>query len=567
MQFFYLYANTNIKKKEGRMNMKKAIAFLLSAAMMLSLAACGTPPAAPSQSVTPGNTPSVPPATTSTQPTAEQTLYLYDDANNGQRVEFPWYNLRLPCILMYRSLVVANPTETAWEPDMAKSYTISDDGLTYTFVLQDGLKWSDGEALTAEDIVWNVETALKAAQVAAIYTTCFGYIDGADAYVDGTADSISGLAADGNTITFTLTAPYAFFLKNLAMFSFLPKHCLENEDPLELYQSDFWAAPITSGFYKFGEMVVGSYYTMTKNDFYVGTAPIIEKVVVNFTTSAITALTSGTSDYAFFNSASDLDVANADSNLTGFYNEYLFYRYFVFNMNGVDGNSNPAMQDVRVRKAIALAIDQKALAELFKGAATAQTSGVPESDPDNTGDGIGYDPEQAKQLLNEAGWDWNYTVRILYYNTDDTSKSVIEAVVYYLESLGMKVEATLSQDGTTDLFTTRKYDIGFKGTGPMDAYYSEFVSTNATFKNIYGGDTAFDSLVADFLSASDPKEITPVKQALQTLELEKIYKVPLFSIGYMNYVNTQRVAVPETVTDLGCPGHRVDMDFEAWYIK
>ena len=101
-------------------------------------------------------------------------------------------------------------------------YTVSDDGLTYTFVLQDDLKWSDGEPITADDIVWNVETALKAAQVASAFTSCFGYIEGAAEYVAGEADSISGIAVDGNTITFTLTAPYAFFLKNLANFSFLP---------------------------------------------------------------------------------------------------------------------------------------------------------------------------------------------------------------------------------------------------------------------------------------------------------------------------------------------------------
>lgn len=555
--------------------MKKIIPLLLALALVLSMVACTS--SAPAASDTPAAPADTDAAQTQQQEAdssdapeqaadAAQTLYLYADAGN-EKVEFPWYNLRLPCILMYRSLVIANPTETAWEADMAESYTISDDGMTYTFVLQDGLKWSDGEALTADDIVWNVETALKAAQVASAFTSCFGYIEGAQEFTEGTADHISGIAVDGNTITFTLTAPYAYFLKNLANFSFLPKHCLEDQDPLELYQCDFWSAPVTSGYYKFGEMVVGSYYTMVLNEYYTGTAPKIENVVVNFTDSALTAVTTGASDYAFFNSASDLDVANADPDLTGYYNEYLFYRYFVFNICGADGNENPAMQDVNVRKAIALAIDQNALAELYKGAATAQTSGVPISDPDNSGDGLGYDPEQAKALLDEAGWDWDYTLRILYYNKDDTTKNLIQAVIYYLESIGMKVESTLSEDGTTDLFTTRNHDIGFKGTGPLDVYYSEFASTSETFKNIYGGDTDFDAPIAALMSASKPEDVTAAKQALQKLEMEKVYKVPLVTIGYMNYVNTSRVAIPESVTDLGCPGHRVDMEFASWYIK
>ena len=228
---------------KGDQTMKKLLALLLATVMVLSVAAL--------------------PALAE-EPAAEQTLYLYQDEGN-ESVQFPWYNLRLPQILMYRSLVTSNAAETEWYPDMAE-YTVSEDGLTYTFVLQDGLKWSDGEPITADDIVWNIETALKAAQVASAYTTCFGYIQGAAEYADGSAESISGIAVDGNTITISLTAPYAFFLKNLANFSFLPKHCLEDVDPLELYQCDFWKAPVTSGYYKFGEMVVGSYYTLVANE-------------------------------------------------------------------------------------------------------------------------------------------------------------------------------------------------------------------------------------------------------------------------------------------------------------
>lgn len=95
----------------------------------------------------------------------------------------------------------------------------------------------------------------------------------------------------------------------------------------------------------------------------------------------------------------------------------------------------------------------------------------------------------------------------------------------------------------------------------------EFTTINGPFKNIYGGDTDFDAPIAALMSASKPEDVTAAKQALQKLEMEKVYKVPLVTIGYMNYVNTSRVAIPESVTDLGCPGHRVDMEFASWYIK
>jgi peptide/nickel transport system substrate-binding protein len=78
-----------------------------------------------------------------------------------------------------------------------------------------------------------------------------------------------------------------------------------------------------------------------------------------------------------------------------------------------------------------------------------------------------YNPEKAKKLLEEAGWNWDYTVRILYYNDDETSKNIIAAIVQYLQDVGMKAESTYTSQGTQDLFTTRDYDIGFKGTGRL----------------------------------------------------------------------------------------------------
>lgn len=111
---------------------------------------------------------------------SDKTMYISveKESTSPDKVEFPWYNLRLPCILMYRSLILANPAETEFTPDMAE-FEISPDGLIYTFEMKEGLKWSDGEPLTAEDVKWSVETALKAAQVTSTFTTCFNYIKGA----------------------------------------------------------------------------------------------------------------------------------------------------------------------------------------------------------------------------------------------------------------------------------------------------------------------------------------------------------------------------------------------------
>ncbi len=534
---------------------KKLCALIMAGAMVLGMAGCSGKEKDDAQTDGSGQQ-------------ADDTMYISveKESTSTDKVEFPWYNLRLPCILMYRSLVLANPAETEFTGDLAETYEASEDGLAYTFHMKEGLKWSDGEALTADDVVWSIETALKAAQVSSAYTTCFSYIKGADEFTEGTADSIAGITVDGSTIRFELKDSYAYFLKNIAQFTILPKHCLEEEDPLTLYQSSFWSAPVTSGYYQFDEMHEGSYYSLSINDNYEGTKPQIGHVVCNYVSNQTTAITSGASDYAFTNSSSDIEVLDADKNLTAYYNEYLFYKYLIFNMSGVDGNENAAMQNPKVREAVSYAIDREALAALYGDVAKVIYNGVPVSDPDNDGMTYEYDPEKAKALLEEAGWDFGYTVRILYYNDDDTSKNIIAAISQYLTDIGMKVESTYTSQGTQDLFTTRDYDIGFKGTGPLDSYYAEYMSNSATFQNIFGGDTAFDSAISDLMSAADEARQTEAKTALQKIEEEKLYKVPLMTLGYYTYLNTARLDVPEDL-DMGTPGHRCDIQFTEWSLK
>lgn len=96
-----------------------------------------------------------------------------DGSTSDDKIPTPWYNRLLATNLMFRSLFLADSNLTNAQPDLADSYEISDDKLTYTITLKDGLKWSDGEELTAEDVKFSIETALKAATINSIYTSAF----------------------------------------------------------------------------------------------------------------------------------------------------------------------------------------------------------------------------------------------------------------------------------------------------------------------------------------------------------------------------------------------------------
>ncbi len=474
-----------------------------------------------------------------------------DGSTTDDRIPTPWYNRILATNLMYRGLFLADSTLTEVKPDLAESYEVSDDGLVYTITLKDGLKWSDGEALTADDVQWSIETGLKAATINSIYTAAF--------------KNIESIKTDGNTITLTLSSPYAAMLNVLAQFAILPKHSLENADPLKLEADAFWTSPVTSGMFALDELNVGNYFTLKLNENYEGTAPKIQKVICYFVSDYVTAAQSGNTDYVFGNAADLVEALQGMSNFTSHEVDVLFYKYFIFNMKGIDGNENEAMQNVEVRKAIIEAIDRATLATLYPNA-NVLNSGVPNSNPAYNGYEYKFDVEKAKADIAASGYDMGRTLKICYYNNDQTSIDLINTVVYYLEQAGLTVEATLSNDGTTDLFTTRAYDVGFKGKSSfsIDEWYTEYMSTDGLFANIFGGDTAFDGLVADLSKAVKEEDRNTILKELQALEQEKVYKVPVFTVG--TYIFTSdHVVLPEGVKFCN-PLYMSDLDFANWEI-
>ena len=294
----------------------------------------------------------------------------------------------------------------------------------------------------------------------------------------------------------------------------------------------------------------------------------ITQIINYFVPDLITAAQAGNTYYVSTNSPETISELQKLDSMTMFPIDILFYRYFICNMEGVDGNENPVMQNPKVREAILYAIDRETLAtQLFPELANVINSGVPNSYEEYNGVSYDYDPEKAKQLLEEAGYDFSRTFRILYYYTDQTSIDFMEAIAYYLREVGMTVETIQSQQGTTDLYQTRNYDIGYKGLSAFSIaeWYGEYQSTNAYFQNIFGGDTQFDELATQIAAEADPAKRSEILKELQTLEQENLYKLPLYTIGNNLFINTASVKLPDGIT-FGNPWYIHDMDLENWEI-
>lgn len=503
--------------------------------------------------------------------TVEQVLRIGSlPSGAGDKTSYTWENPGNNFALraMYRTLLKADHTLLNFSPDLAETYSISDDGLVYTFKLKDGLKWSDGEALTAADVAYSIKTNLKVATSNGIYTSAFNMIVGADKWKDGSANDLEGIVVDGNTVTITLKSSYGSFLPVLAQFIILPEHATSSYDPLELHNCDYWKNPVTSGAFKLGELSVGNYYTLVPNENYEGTPWKIQQIIHYWVPDQLTAMQAGQIDYVYFNNIDNIRELSKLDFVTMYPVDILFYRYFICNMKGVDGNENPVMQDVRVRQAILYAIDRQTIAEqLFPGLANVLHSGVPNDYSEYNGVTYDYNPDRARQLLNEAGYDFNYTFHILYYYSDQASIDFMDAIAYYLREVGMKVETIRSTDGTTDLFQTRNYDVGYKGLSAFSIaeWYGEYSSTNANFRNIFGGDTSYDELAAAIAAESDPARRSEILKELQEMEQEDLFKIPLFTLGNNIFINNSHVKLPDGVT-FGNPWYLSDLNLENWEI-
>lgn len=550
------------------MKKKSLIATLVSC--MLLLTACGGSTEKPADTDKKNET-------TSAQNTDEKALYtIFSKQGEGTNFDTPWWNRGdLYKVITFRSLFKANNTLTEFNPDLISEYKPADDGLSYEFTLKDGLKWSDGKDLTAEDVKFSIEGALRGAKVNGIYSATFSKIEGAKEYKEKTAETVSGLTVDGNKITMKLTQPVGNLIPILSQFAILPKHGFEGVDMLQYNTADFWKNPITNGMYKVEEIVTDSYITLVPNENYEGTAPKIQKVVVNIvpSESILTAVADGQAD--FFNSKVPAEISKLSENAAWEKSavDTLFYYYLVFNLTGNDTRpANKALQDPKVREAIYYAIDRESLAKsIYPEIGDVAGLGVPTRDTANYNDTINkfaYDPEKAKSLLAEAGYDTNQILEFRYYMADQSSVSLYEAIVANLEAVGIKVNLQkFAGDATQELFDIRNYDIALKGLSAFgyDEWYGEYSATHGNFPKLIGHNESYDKPYNELIQATDANAKAAALKELQSIEQTDLTKMPVFMLKNMIFVNGEKVDTKGA--QFGNPWFAYDLGFENWEMK
>lgn len=269
---------------------------------------------------------------------------------------------------------------------------ITDEGRTITLNLRDDINWSDGEPITANDFVFTYQMIMDPAN---IVQSTYPY------------DSIADVTAvDDQTVVMTFEEPFAPWMTLWRYL--LPEHVLrpvfEAEGTLDAAAWNL-APTVGSGPYTFTEWESGSFARFVRNDNYFNNPPLIDEIFIRFVpddASQTAALQTGDGDLGTFIPYSDVPtLESAGVNVVSVPSGYNEGWFFYFGDNG-----HPALQDLNVRKAIALAFDRAALSEnlllgLTQPAATLWDN-MPYVDP--AIEPWPYDPAEANRLLDEAGW-------------------------------------------------------------------------------------------------------------------------------------------------------------------
>lgn len=558
--------------------MKRNIAWILAAVMVVSaLAGCNT-----TTPVSSGTSSSV---SSSAEDFSEtETLNLVWPADTGtELLPCPWDFSSIAASMMFDTLVVLDPDGETIVKRMAEDYSVSDDGLTYTFTIRDGMKWHDGQAVTVDDVVWSLNGYIK--YPGSPYSSIISYIKGGDKVKAGEADECSGISTSGNKITITLSSPRGDFLINLAVVSILPKHLLEDADITLLGKdADFWAKPVGCGPYAVKEVNIPNYFTVERFADYYGTPAGIKTVCftsyVNGGSDAVTAdLISGKLDFANGQSINDINFANnivaSNSDVTMTIVPATYARYFVFNTTGsTDGKYNDEVMKTEVRQAFNLLLDKEAIADFYSGQAVALTTYVnPESPYYNTEIPLfKRDVETAKEMLKDADFDFNSTIRMLYYYKDQTTADIMALIKQNFSDAGVKLETFLITGDLLSIeYDQRNWDMSYFGNyglEPVDTFYYNVTTVNPMINKIGGNfddikTTVFDPLYEDYFATIDPAEKQEILNQFQVEGLKYMFTIPLYAMNKLVLTNSKRFTYDSKIFNLDIADW-VDYRFSTW---
>ncbi|SDE13753.1 ABC transporter substrate-binding protein [Glycomyces harbinensis] len=364
------------------------------------------------------------------------------------------------------------------EPGLATEWEESEDGLTWTFTIREGVEWSDGEPLTAQDVAYTYGLLIENQAIR-------------DWNIDFAGNLVSAEAPDDTTFVLTLAQPSPWDVLTREVFV-VPEHVWSTyPDPSA---DDANQLPLVgSGPFQVTEYETGEFITLEANEGYWDGAPGFDEVVFDYyeeSDAAVAALEAGEVDIVSGLNPAQIGALEGQDGITVNNAQGRRYVSLTINYNSVTkdgtefGDGHPALKDPIVRQAMHMAIDKQELVDtVLDGNGQPATSIIPEIFEQYHWDGgdavLDFDIEAANALLDEAGYvRGDDGIRTMpgtgeplsfrfYQHADSTDYATIaQFVSEWWAELGLEITPEAIEQGTlNDLAYLGEFDIAFSGWG------------------------------------------------------------------------------------------------------
>lgn len=414
---------------------------------------------------------------------------------------------------IYESLLTYT-TDLKPQPGLAKSWEASSDGLTYTFHLQDNVKWHDGKPFTADDVVFTLSDMLPKTHARA------------RVILNKFVDSVQ--ATDPKTVVIKLKSPFpAFMLMFEPGFApMMPKHIYAGTDYMTNPANQ---KPIGTGPFMFKEWKRGEYIKLARNpDYWKPGKPYLDELVFNVIPDAASravAFERGSVDVLRGGDVDNVDIKRLRAlpkveYTTAGWEMFSPQAYLIFNMR------KPPFDNLKVRQAVMAAINRNMVVNnIFFGLGKVSTSPFVTTEMfyDKNMPPMPFDMKKARALIKESGIKpGDYTIRQLSFPYGSTWDRLGEYTKQALEQLGFKVNLESTDAGgwasrtgnwDFDLTTNFTYQYGDPALGVQRLYISSNIVKGSPFANVQG----YSNPETDKQWEAAASEVDPAKrQALYT---------------------------------------------------
>lgn len=413
---------------------------------------------------------------------------------------------------LIQSTLIRTTVDMGFENDLATDYFVSEDGMTWTFTIREDVVFSDGEALTAEDVAFTFTTAMQTENSEADLSML---------------ESVE--AVDEKTVVFHLAKPYNAFLYTLAVFGIVPRHCYD--------ALNYGENPVGSGRYMLIQWDKGQQVILQANPHYYGEEVQMKKVIILFMEedTALAAVKSNQVDIAY------TSAIYSDEKISG---------YELLNCKSVDSRGislpvlaagsekkdgetvyaagNEVTSNRAIRQAMNYAINRQAMADYvlngYGEAAYSVSDNMPWSSEKVI---VPYDTERAAEILKEDGWEDTDKDGIvekdgikaeftLYYPASDSVRQALSAEFSnQLKKIGIKVsyEGLLSWEELYEKMYSEPVIWGWGSNSPIENYQLYYTNGACNFSGYSSQKT--DAVLDAALAATDIKESYELWQEAQ----------------------------------------------------